>query len=145
MENMLAKCNKYYFKELCVGMEESFLVTITQDMQDKFCEISGDVNPLHIDRQYAVKEGFRDCIVYGMCTASFYSTLVGVYLPGERCLFHESSVRWIKPVYVGDTLTVKGKIVEMDARFHRIKVKAAIYNQNREKVSAANLMIGVRE
>ena len=87
--------------------------------------------------------GYRDRLVYGMLTASFYSRLVGVYLPGEKCLFRECDVQWPLPVYVGDRLTVVGKVKEVDERMQIIKIKAFIHNQNGEKVSRANLTVGV--
>lgn len=126
-------------------MTESFSVTVNQELQDTFTKLTGDINPMHLDSNYAVRMGYQDKIVYGMLTASFYSTLVGVYLPGQRCLFHECDVQWPKPVYIGDTLTIIGKISEMDERFHRIKIKAHILNQHNEKVSRASLSVGVVE
>ena len=140
--------NRYTLSDLKPGLTESFKVTITQNMQDSFREMSGDVNPMHIDREYVKKfggGGYTDCLVYGMCTASFYSTLVGVYLPGEKCLFHECDVAWTAPVYVGDELTVTGKVAEIDERFKRIKIKAYIQNQRGERVSRATLITGVRD
>ena len=86
---------------------------------------------------------YRGRLVYGMLTASFYSRLVGVYLPGEKCLFRECDVQWPKPVYIGDTLTVTGKVSEIDERIHTVKIKAFIRNQNGEKVSRATLTVGV--
>lgn len=87
--------------------------------------------------------GYNDKLVYGMLTASFYSKLVGVYLPGEYCLFHECDVQWPKPVYIGDVLTVVGKVIEKNEQFRRIKIKAFIKNQNGDKVSRAVLTVGV--
>ena len=103
---------------------------------------------MHIDREYVLKSaqgGYTDCLVYGMCTASFYSTLVGVYLPGEKCLFHECNVAWLKPVYVGDELTVVGEVAKVDDRVKRIKIKAYMENQKGERVSRATLIAGVRD
>ena len=135
----------YAFQDLSVGMAETFQVTVTQENQELFLKLSGDINPLHTDQAYALQEGYRDCLVYGMCTASFYSTLVGVYLPGEACLFHECNMSWPRPVYIGDKLTVTGRVTELDERFHQVKIKAFITNQNGEKVSRATLVVGVRK
>ena len=139
------ECKNYSWSDLSVGLTESFSVNVTQEIQDAFTKLTGDINPMHIDSNFAIREGYRDKIVYGMLTASFYSTLVGVYLPGQKCLFHECDVQWPKPVYIGDTLTVVGKICEMDERFHRIKIKAHVVNQHNEKVSRASLSVGVVE
>ncbi len=137
--------NKYNFSDIKVGMSESFKVTVTREMQNNFTKLSGDVNPMHINADYAKQNGYNDVLVYGMLTASLYSTFAGVYLPGEKCLLHECSVQFPRPVYIGDELTVTGKVSEIDKRFRRVTVKACIINQNGEKVSRAKLLIGVRE
>lgn len=135
--------NHYRFDEITPGMSASFTLTVSEDMQSSFTHMSGDINPLHMDGDYAIGRGYRGIVVYGMCTASLYSTLVGVYLPGEYCLFQECEIAWTKPVYIGDTLTVSGKVTEVDERFKRLKIKASITNQNGEKVSRAKLAVGV--
>lgn len=141
---MEQKCNNYSFSDITVGMTEEFKCTVTQGMQDAFTDLSGDINPMHIDTNFANRVGgYQDRLVYGMLTASFYSRLVGVYLPGEKCLFRECDVQWPKPVYIGDTLTVTGKVSEIDERIHTVKIKAFIHNQNGEKVSRATLIVGV--
>ena len=114
-------------------------------MQNTFTELTGDVNPMHMTDKYASEHGFNARLVYGMMTASFYSTLVGVYLPGEHCLFHEVKTTFNAPVYIGDTLTIEGKVDEIDERFGRIKIKATVRNQAGKKVSGAVLMVGCRE
>jgi acyl dehydratase len=112
-------------------------------MQDAFAEISGDTNPLHSSREFAEGRGFSEPLVFGMLTASVYSRLVGVHLPGLNSLFHEIRVSFTKPVHVGDKLTVSGKLAEVQEEFRRIVVKAAIHNQRGEKVSKATIIAGV--
>lgn len=137
--------NSYTYEEIQIGMEASFEVEITESMQKMFLELSGDNNPMHVDVTYAKARNYKDRLVYGMCTASFYSKLVGVYLPGEKCLFRECDIQWPKPVYIGDKLTIYGKVKEKDDRTRVIKIKAYIRNQNNEKVSRAILTVGVLE
>ena len=135
--------NHYTFEELSVGMEESFSVTVTEEMHNTFTELSGDINPMHLSEEYAKEHGYAGKLVYGMLTASFYSTLVGVYLPGEHCVFHEIRSTFNAPVYAGDTLTVHGEIVQIHEDFRRIKIKAYIVNQEGTKVSLSTLTVGV--
>ena len=137
--------NHYKLSDISIGMKENFTVTVTEDMQNTFCQLTGDVNPMHMTDEYAKDHGFDSKLVYGMLTASFYSTLVGVYLPGENCLFHEVNSCFTSPVYVGDTLTIEGSVSEIDDRFGRIKIKASVRNQDGKKVSRATLVVGCRE
>lgn len=135
--------NHFTFDEIEAGQKESFTVKVTEEMQKSFCELSGDVNPMHLTDEYAKEFGYEHKLVYGMLTASMYSRLVGVHLPGEYCLFQECNTTFNAPVYVGDELTVTGEVVEKHDGFKRIKIKAFIKNQNGKKVSRATLMVGV--
>ena len=80
--------NHYTLAEMTPGLSESFTVTVTEEMMARFEAITGDVSPIHMDAEYAQKRGYPGRVVYGMLGASFFSTLAGVYLPGEHCLLH---------------------------------------------------------
>ena len=135
--------NEYTYDEINIGLSHEFTVTVTQQMQDMFKKVSGDVNPLHADSEFAANRGFDSTVVFGMLTSSFYSTLVGVYLPGKNCLFHSIDIKFTQPVFIGDTLTVSGTVKEINDMFRQITVKAAIVNQHGRKVSKAIIKTGV--
>ncbi|SOC04309.1 MaoC family dehydratase [Pseudobutyrivibrio ruminis] len=126
--------NNYTFDELTVGMTESFKVKITEEMLDAFKGITGDVNPLHNDEEFAKAKGHPGRVAYGMLTASFLSTLAGVYIPGERSLIQQVETKFAKPVYIGDELTVTGEIVELVESVQRLELKVTITNQDGKKV-----------
>lgn len=134
--------NTFHFNDIKIGLEEKFQVKVTQEMQDSFAKLSGDYNPLHIDREFAKANGHPDVVVYGMLTASFYSRLVGMYIPGKYALFQECKVAFNLPVYVNDFLEVTGKVTEIDEVFKRITIKANIINESGKKVSKAKLVVG---
>lgn len=135
---------EYQLKDIKIGMTEEFKVQITEKMQSDFREITGDINPMHSDETFAKEKGFENKLVFGMLTASFFSTLVGVYLPGKNCLFQEcKDIRFHSPVFVGDELTIKGEVIEIDDRFQRITIKATIRNQNQKKVCSGKLIAGI--
>lgn len=136
--------NHYTWQELSVGMEEHFKVTVTSTMMDQFREITGDDNPLHCSEDFAVGKGYSAKVVYGMLTASFLSTLAGVYLPGEQSLIHSVESKFLKPVFPGDELMVSGVVDEMDERFRIIRLKTLICNQKGEKVLRGSMQIGVK-
>lgn len=126
--------NNYKFEELNVGMTESFKVTITEAMLEAFKGITGDVNPLHNDEEFAKAKGHPGRVAYGMLTASFLSTLAGVYIPGERSLIQQVETKFAKPVYIGDELTVTGEITELVESVQRLELKVTITNQVGKKV-----------
>ena len=105
--------NHYTLAEMTPGLSESFTVTVTEEMMARFEAITGDVSPIHMDAEYAQKRGYPGRVVYGMLGASFFSTLAGVYLPGEHCLLHGVECKFAKPVFIGDTLTITGTVVNL--------------------------------
>lgn len=134
-------CTSY--EEIAIGQSAEFSKEITSDMMECFLRISGDENPLHNNEEYAISKGYSDRVVFGMLTASLYSTLAGVYLPGKRCLLQSVHADFIAPVFIGDTLVVKGKVAEKHDSVRQIVIKAEIRNQQGKKVSKAKLEAGV--
>ena len=137
--------NEYTYEQIELGQEAHFERIITAEMMEQFKELSGDINPLHCSEDYAKAQGYPARVVYGMLTASLYSTLAGVYLPGKHCLLHGIDSKFRRPVFIGDTLRVSGKVVEKNDTVHMIVVKAEVINDKGEKVSKAMLKVGVSE
>ena len=137
--------NDYKYEEIDIGHKESFAVTVTEEMMNSFLAITGDVNPLHNDEDYAVSKGHPGRVVYGMLSASLLSTLAGVYLPGKRSLIHEVKIKFAKPVYIGDTLTVEGVVEEKNDTYSLLFIKVTIRNQSGDKVLRGKMQVGVSE
>ena len=135
--------NLYKFSDISIGIEESFEVQIDASKMHKFLDISQDINPLHMESSYAQAKGFSDKVVYGLLTASFYSTLVGVYLPGKYCILQGIDIQFSKPVYVDDILKISGKVHYINEAYKQIEIKATISNQKAEKVSKALIKVGL--
>ena len=137
--------NEYTYEEIQVGHKESFEVNITQEMMDKFRDVTKDVNPLHNDETYARSLGHPGKVVYGMLTGSLLSTLAGVYLPGKRSLIQEVKIKFAKPVYIGDTLTVEGVVDEKHDVYRLLVLKVTIRNQTGDKVCRGKMQVAVSE
>jgi 3-hydroxybutyryl-CoA dehydratase len=124
-------------------MKHDFSATFTEDMAHKFAEISGDVNPLHLDREYASASGFPAPVLFGMLTSSLYSRLVGVYLPGKFALLEGIDLDFNSPSFAGEKLTVRGEITFMSESFRRMEIKATIRKENQKLVSKAIIRVGM--
>ena len=135
--------NHYTLAEMTPGLTEEFTVTVTPEMMDAFRAITGDVSPIHIDADYARGRGFPGRVVYGMLGASFFSTLAGVYLPGEHCLLHGVECKFAKPIFIGDTLTVKGTVVGVSEIGSEAEIKAVITNQDGKRVTRGIIKAGL--
>lgn len=134
--------NVYKFEDMTIGLSEQFSVNITTEMLDDFGKITGDLNPLHHETVFAKEQGFENRVAFGMLTASFLSTLAGVYLPGRYSLIHEVETKFPKPVFPGDELTVKGTVSEINDTFHFFTMKVVITNQKGEKVLRGKMKVG---
>ena len=135
--------NHYNYDEIEVGMKKEFQAVITDEMLEKFRTITGDENPLHTDSEFAAGKGYSKQVCYGMLTASFLSTLAGVYLPGEKSLIHSVEIKMTKPVFSGDQLTISGEVTEKNDLFSVFIMKITILNQNKEKVLRGKMQVGV--
>lgn len=134
--------NHYSINDLSIGHKESFTTEITSAMFDNFKEITGDINPLHNNEDFAKDLGHKGRVAFGLLTASFLSTLAGVYLPGERSLIHSVEIKFTKPVYIGDVLNVCGEVVEINDTVNQIVLKVEIRNQNEAKVLRGKMKVG---
>ena len=135
--------NHFTFEEIQIGEEVTFNYELTKNKMEMFLEITGDINPLHCNLEYAKEKGYPENVVYGMLTSSILSTLAGVYLPGEYSLIHSVEISFIKPVFLSQCpLKVNAVVVEKDDRFRQMKIKYSIFNQLDEKVCKGFMKIG---
>jgi len=136
--------NRYTYDEIAIGHTETFTVVITDEMMSGFRGITGDCNPMHLDDDHARGFGrYSGRVAYGMLTASFMSTLAGVYLPGENGLIHKVEAEFPSPVYAGDEITFTGRVIRKDDNFGTIEVKVAAVNGSGQKVCRGKMRIGV--
>ncbi|MBG03778.1 MAG: (R)-hydratase [Rhodospirillaceae bacterium] len=110
----------YYFEDLSVGMSASYAKTITETDIVLFAGISGDVNPVHLNQEFASDTMFEGRIAHGMLTANFISTVLGTKLPGPGCIYLRQDLRFLAPVRPGDTVHAQITITEIDAERKRV-------------------------
>jgi 3-hydroxybutyryl-CoA dehydratase len=125
MNNLL----EYSFDEIKIGLEHYFEITIDKKLEEDFAKISGDFNPLHMDEQFAKKSKFGKRICHGMLLSSFFSRLVGMYLPGKNALYFSQNLNFIKPCFIGDKIIVKGEVIDRSEGTRMIKIKTTIKNK----------------
>ncbi len=105
---------KYYLEDLKPGMSDSYTRTITEADIQNFADVSGDNNPVHLDEEYAAGTRFKHRIAHGMLSASFISTVVGTRLPGPGCIYVNQTLKFVRPVYIGDEVTTTAEITKID-------------------------------
>ena len=137
------KKNKFSF--LKIGKKDFFKIKIKKDLVEKFIKLSGDRNEIHINKKFATKYGFKNKIVHGMLVASLYSRFIGMHLPGKYSLLIKSDIKFIKPVFINDVITINGKIIEKNKAYKVVTVKINAKNQFNTIVSSAKITVKVNE
>ena len=133
------------YKEINIGDKESLSHTITKSDIEKFVDLTGDDNKLHVDEQYARTTAFKKPVVHGMLGASFISTIIGTKLPGDGALWFAQSLEFLLPVRIGDTLTVTAEVLKKNDKESVIELKTDILNQNRQIVTKGIAKVKVIE
>jgi acyl dehydratase len=137
--------NEYTFEEIKIGMKESFQVNITESMENTFAEISGNYNPLASDEEYAATTTYKKRICPGMFTASFFSRLTGMHLPGKYALVYSQSLNFVNICYIGDQITVEGEVIEKNNATKMITLNTIITNQEGKKLIFGNARVTFRK
>lgn len=118
------------FDTIQIGDTHALTKHITESDVRKFVEMTGDDNPLHVDRAYAETTAFKDIVVHGMLGASFISTVIGTKLPGSGALWVSQNMEFLLPIRLGDTLTISVKVLKKHERERLLELDTRIVNQN---------------
>jgi 3-hydroxybutyryl-CoA dehydratase len=116
------------------GQHVLFSKTFTEEDLERFIEITGDMNPLHVDEEFAATTRFGRRIVHGMLAASILSTMVGMLLPGTGAIYRSQTIRFLRPVYLGETVTAHFVVRSVDRAKHRLEIDSWIENEAGQRV-----------
>jgi 3-hydroxybutyryl-CoA dehydratase len=119
------------FKKIVAGMSASYSQTITDSDVKSFSGISGDKNPIHMDEKYASVSRYKKRIVHGLLPCSFFSALFGTKLPGEGCVYASQSIKFLRPIYIGDTVTASVIVKSLDHQKHNIHFETICKVENK--------------
>src|SRR4051812_32958318 len=122
------------FDELVVGTHATMEHTVTDAMIRAFAELTGDHNPVHLDEAFAATTRFGGRIAHGMLAAGFISAAIAMRLPGPGSVYLGQSLKFVRPVRIGDTVTTRLEVVELVPAKHRAKLSTRSTNQHGETV-----------
>ena len=106
-----------------------------------FVSLFQDKNPLHVDEQFAQRKGFKTKVMHGNILNGFISHFVGECLPSKEVLIHAQEIKYMKPVYLNDTLNL---YVEVDGFFESVQIiEFKFYFQNQDKVKVAKGKVSI--
>jgi 3-hydroxybutyryl-CoA dehydratase len=113
----------YYLEDLAPGMTALYAKTVTDADVVLFAGISDDVNPVHLNQEFADRTMFRGRIAHGMLTASFISTVLGTKLPGPGCIYVSQNLKFRAPVRIGDTVRTRVTVTSVDRDKGRVALE----------------------
>jgi acyl dehydratase len=120
--------------DLSPGDHAEITRTVEDDDIAAFVDAVGDYNPVHSDPAYAATTPFKQPIAPGIFTAGLISAVIGTQLPGPGAIYLSQSLKFVKPVKSGDTITARAEIIEVIRDRNRIRIQTVCVNQHGEEV-----------
>ncbi len=102
-----------FFEDMYIGMEASLLQIVGGDEINAFAQVSGDINPIHLDEAYAKETPFRRRIAHGMLSAAYISAVFGTKLPGPGCIYISQTLNFRAPVHIGDHVKTTVRVSDL--------------------------------
>jgi len=124
----------YRFEDIKMGMTAAFGKTITEADVLLFAGVSGDTNSLHINEEFAKRTRFGKRIAHGMLSASLISTVLGTRLPGPGAIYQSQTLKFVAPVYLGDTVEARVTVAEINREKRRIVMKTECWVAGKQVV-----------
>ena len=128
------------FEDLSPGVSADISWTAEVAEIESFANLSGDRNPLHMDGAYARERGFADRVAHGFLLGAKVSALIGMFLPGRRCLLVEENLNFPNPVYPGDEVTLSGEVVDTHTDLALVNLK--IRGEKKDEGGAQSVVRG---
>lgn len=128
----------FTYEEITTGQTASYRKIIREQDVQLFAVISGDANPVHLDEDYAATTQFEGRIAHGMLTGALVSAAIAMELPGPGSIYLGQSLRFRAPVKIGDELTVRLEVTDMNDRRKFVSLDCKIYNQDERLVASGS-------
>lgn len=132
----MAAISNFTFDEISLGQTATYTREVTDRDVQLFAAASGDVNPVHLDDEFAAGTPFKQRIAHGMLTGAFISAALAMQLPGPGTIYLGQSLRFRLPVKIGDTVTVTLEVTEKKDRRKIVTLDCKVTNQDGKVVAS---------
>lgn len=122
------------FADIEIGMQRQYSKTLTERDLQLFAETSGDYNPVHLDAGYAATTAFGERIAHGMWSGALISAAIATTLPGPGSVYRSQTLKFSKPVKLGDTITITLTVTDKKDRVKLVTIECEGRNQRDEVV-----------
>ena len=132
----MSQLSNFSYDEITIGQTASYSKQISEVDIQLFAAVSGDVNPVHLDADYAATTVFGERIAHGALTGAIISAALALELPGPGTIYLGQTLRFRKPVKIGDTITVQLEVTEKrdDKKF--VTLQCTAINQDGKTVAS---------
>ncbi len=120
--------------QIGIGDHASFSKTVSETDVYNFAGVTGDMNPVHINQEYALQTVFGKRIAHGIMAVGFISNVLGTQLPGPGVIYISQAVKFLKPIVIGDTITATVEVIQKDEKKNRVWLHTYCINQKNEIV-----------
>ncbi|MCL2592815.1 MAG: MaoC family dehydratase [Defluviitaleaceae bacterium] len=131
----------FTINQLEIGQSASFAKTITETDVYMFAGISGDLNPAHVNEEYAKNTMFGGRIVHGMLAASLISSVLAMQLPGPGTIYLKQDLKFLAPVRFNDTITATCTIKEKIEAKGFVVIDCVVTNQDGKQVISGEALV----
>src|SRR5690606_18934167 len=127
--------------QMYVGQFALLTKTISDADVHIFAGVTGDMNPVHLDDLYASCSIFQQRIAHGGLIAGLFSTVLGTTLPGLGTIYLKQESKFVKPVFIGDTVKIKVEVIDIDLNKNRVTLKTTAINQLDQEVVVGEALV----
>ena len=142
---LLGQNKSLSLSDIKLGQKEQFNVWISSDDIDRYAEISRDFSAIHTNKAKAVEAGFKDRVVHGSLIASYFSSIVGVHLPGDTALLIQSENKFHCPVYANTNLLIEGRVNAIHESLECIEIAMKATDEIGQRVASGSWLVRVRQ
>jgi 3-hydroxybutyryl-CoA dehydratase len=128
-------------KELKVGQSYQKSFAITADLIERFADVTGDHNPIHLDEDYAGKSIFKQRVAQGMLQAGLLSGILGCHFPGVGTIYLAQTLKFIKPVFIKDQIRLRLEVLEIINDKNQVRLETVFTNQSGEPVITGEALV----
>ncbi|MDG1943110.1 MAG: MaoC/PaaZ C-terminal domain-containing protein [Halioglobus sp.] len=122
--------SNYTYSEITIGQTATYSKLIEERDVQLFAAVSGDVNPVHLDAEFAATTQFKNRIAHGMLSGAVISAAIAMELPGPGTIYLGQTLRFRAPVELDDTITVKLEVVDKKDKRNFVTLECKVYNQH---------------
>lgn len=116
---------------------------VSSEIYLNFIQLFKDKNPLHINKEFAMSKGFKNCVMHGNILNGFLSYFIGECLPTKSVIIHSQEIQYKHPVYVNDELELKVVIVDIYESVAAVDMKYEFKNMDEKIVAKGKIQIGL--